>query len=195
MASDEVPGLEQPFNEEAVHHLDALYRMALRLTRNAADAEDLVQETYLRAFRARHQFRPGTNLRAWLFRILMNAFINEYRKQARRPSNTSLDELDDFSLYHQMLDGRPQVGSGTIEEEVFARLSEERVLAALDDLPLEFRQVVHLADVEGFSYREIAEILGIPIGTVMSRLHRGRRKLQRLLAPYVCQTPCLCRGR
>ena len=181
-------------SEEAISHIDALYRMALRLTGNAPDAEDLVQETYLRAFRSLHQFRPGTNLRAWLFRILMNSFINEYRRQSRRPANTSLEDLDEFSLYHQMLESDFQPSVAQPEQEVLARLSEESVLEALDELPVEFRQVVLLADVEGFSYKEIAEVLRIPIGTVMSRLHRGRRRLQRLLAPCLCQSPSLCHG-
>ncbi len=196
MAKDGVaPGNAGQLSEEAIGYLDALYRMALRLTGNTHDAEDLVQETYLRAFRSLHQFQPGTNLRAWLFRILMNAFINEYRRQARRPTNTSLDELDEFSLYHQMRANNSHQVSGQPEQEVVTRLTEERVLAALDELPIEFRQVVQLADIEGFTYREIAEVLGIPIGTVMSRLHRGRRRLQRLLAPSVCHSPSLCQGR
>ena len=193
-SEDQAPVGAAQLTDEAISYLDALYRMALRLTGNASDAEDLVQETYLRAFRALHQFRTGTNLRAWLFRILMNAFINEYRRQSRRPASTSLEELDEFSLYHQMLDSNLQPAVAQPEQEVLARLSEESVLAALDELPVEFRQVVLLADVEGFSYKEIAEVLGVPIGTVMSRLHRGRRRLQRLLAPCLCQSPSLCQG-
>lgn len=176
--------------DEALSHIDALYRTAYRMTGNAMDAEDLVQETYLRAFRSLHQFRPGTNLRAWLFKILTNAYINDYRKRSRRPRSTSLDNVEDYYLYAHLIDSGIQPASSGPEEEVLSQIPDEAVLAALDALPEEFRQVVLLADVEGFSYREIAEILGIPVGTVMSRLHRARRRLrQSILAAW---TPAAC---
>ncbi|MBX6341809.1 MAG: sigma-70 family RNA polymerase sigma factor [Thermomicrobiaceae bacterium] len=166
---------------EALTHIDALYRTALRMSGNQADAEDLVQETYLRAFRSLHQFRPGTNLRAWLFKILTNAFINDYRKRARRPMSASLDDVEDAYLYSHLIDSGIQPNSPLPEEEVLRSITDESVTRALEQLPEEFRSVVLLADVEEFSYREIADILGIPIGTVMSRLHRARRRLRRLL--------------
>jgi RNA polymerase sigma-70 factor (ECF subfamily) len=164
---------------EALTYLDALYRTALRLSRNPQDAEDLVQETYLNAFRALDRFEEGTNLRAWLFRILNNAFISHYRRRKRRPSS-SLDDVSDFYLYDHLVD-QPTAPGENPEQEVLNRIGDEAILGALEELPVEFRQVELLADVEGFSYREIADILGIPIGTVMSRLYRARRRLQRVL--------------
>jgi RNA polymerase sigma-70 factor (ECF subfamily) len=165
---------------EALTHLDALYRTALRLSRNAQDAEDLVQETYLNAFRSLDRFEEGTNLRAWLFRILNNAFISQYRRRKRRPSS-SLDDVTEFYLYDHLADGAINPTPENPEQEVLSRIGDERVLSALEELPVEFRQVELLADVEGFSYKEIADILGIPIGTVMSRLYRARRRLQKVL--------------
>ncbi len=170
--------------EEALKQVDALYRTALRMTRNAQDAEDLVQETYLRAFRSAHQFQRGTNLRAWLFKILTNSFINQYRKRARKPLSSSLDDVEEFYLYSHLVDNGVQPGSPDPEATVIDRFAEEEVVTALERLPVEFRQVVLLADVEGFAYKEIADIVGIPVGTVMSRLHRGRRRLQKELADY-----------
>lgn len=167
--------------QEALEQIDALYRTALRMTRNAADAEDLVQETYLRAFRSLHQFTEGTNLRAWLFRILTNAYINDYRRRQRRPSSASLDDIEEFYLYDHLVDSGVQPGVERPEDVVLGRLSVDSVIQAIEALPEEFRQVVLLADVEGFSYREIASIVDIPIGTVMSRLYRARRRLQREL--------------
>lgn len=167
--------------QESLTHIDALYRTALRMTRSPADAEDLVQETYLRAFRALHQFTEGTNLRAWLFRILTNTYINEYRKRQRRPTNTSLDGIEEFYLYDHLVDSGVQPESERPEETVLEQLTTEDVQRAIDELPEEFRQVVMLADVEGFAYREIADIVEIPIGTVMSRLFRARRRLRRQL--------------
>lgn len=169
---------------EALGYLDSLYRTALRMTRNPADAEDLVQETYLRAFRSLHQFQPGTNLRAWIFRIMTNAYINEYRKRSRRPTNTSLDDLEEFYLYDHLIDSGVQPESERPEDVVLNHLTAEDVIEALEDLSDDFRNVIVLADVEGFSYREIAEILDIPLGTVMSRLYRARRKLQRSLFDF-----------
>jgi RNA polymerase sigma-70 factor (ECF subfamily) len=167
--------------EEALSHIDSLYRTAYRMSRNPADAEDLVQETYLRAFRSLHQFRAGTNLRAWLFKILTNAFINEYRKRSRQPRSTSLDDVEDYYLYTHLLDSGIQPSASRPEEEVLASITDDDIVRALEALSEEFREVVLLADVEGFSYREIAEIMDIPVGTVMSRLHRARRRLHQSL--------------
>ncbi len=171
---------QERLEAEALTYLDPLYRTALRLSRNPQDAEDLVQETYLNAFRALNRFEEGTNLRAWLFRILNNAFISQYRRRKRRPSS-SLEDVTDFYLYDHLLDGGVSPRPENPEREVLERIGDERVLSALEELPVEFRQVELLADVEGFSYREIADILGIPIGTVMSRLYRARRRLQKTL--------------
>ncbi len=173
--------VRERLEQGALEHIDALYRTALRMTRNAADAEDLVQETYLRAFRSLHQFTEGTNLRAWLFRILTNTYINEYRRRQRRPTNSSLDDIEEFYLYDHLIESGVQPSVERPEDIVLSRLSVDRVIGAIDELPEEFRQVVLLADVEGFSYRDIASIVEIPIGTVMSRLYRARRRLQRQL--------------
>lgn len=168
------------FETEALSFLDALYRTALRMTRSEADAEDLVQETYIRAFRFRDQFTPGTNLKAWLFRILTNTFINSYRRRRSQPEFTELDDVDEFSLYRRMSGGAGATASRDPETEFLATVVDTEVKDALAELPEKFRSVV-LLDVEGFSYKEIAEMLGIPIGTVMSRLHRGRKFLQKRL--------------
>ena len=168
------------FEEDALSHLDALYRTARRMTRQDQDAEDLVQETYLRAFRFRHQFQEGTNLRAWLFRILTNAYINLYRKRSREPKREILETGDEFYLYKQ-LRGLDEDGP---EETVLREILDHEVKIALEGIPATYRLPVLLADIEGFSYKEIAEIIRKPIGTVMSRLHRGRRALQRLLWEY-----------
>ena len=173
MASD-------PFESEALSFLDALYRTALRMTRSEAEAEDLVQETYIRAFRFRAQFTPGTNLKAWLFRILTNTFINEYRRKAARPDTTELDDVDESILYRHMREVSPGSSSPDPEAEVIDNALSSEVKEALEALPEKFRTTL-LLDVEGFSYKEIAEMLEIPIGTVMSRLHRGRKILQRRL--------------
>jgi RNA polymerase sigma-70 factor, ECF subfamily len=169
-----------PFETEALSFLDALYRTALRMTRSEADAEDLVQETYIRAFRFREQFTPGTNLKAWLFRILTNTFINSYRRRQTQPEFTELEGVDEFSLYRRMTDLKTASASPDPEAEFLNGIVDTEVKDALADLPEKFRNVV-LLDVEGFSYKEIAEMLGIPIGTVMSRLHRGRKFLQKRL--------------
>jgi RNA polymerase sigma-70 factor, ECF subfamily len=168
------------FEIEALRHLDALYRTALRMTRSEADAEDLVQETYIRAFRFRDQFTLGTNMKAWLFRILTNTFINTYRRKAAQPEVTDLEGVDEFSLYRRMADDRAASSSPDPEAELLNSLVDTEVTDALEELPEKFRTTV-LLDVEGFSYKEIAEMLGIPIGTVMSRLHRGRKFLQKRL--------------
>jgi RNA polymerase sigma-70 factor (ECF subfamily) len=169
-----------PFETEALSFLDALYRTALRMTRSEAEAEDLVQETYIRAFRFRHQFTPGTNLKAWLFRILTNTFINQYRRKAARPDTTELDDVEESILYRHMRDVSPGSASPDPEAELIDNTLSSEVKDALEALPEKFRTTL-LLDVEGFSYKEIAEMLDIPIGTVMSRLHRGRKFLQKRL--------------
>ncbi len=172
------------FAEQAMPLVDRLYGAALRYTRNPADAEDLVQDAMTKAFGAFHQYQQGTNLKAWLYRILHNAYINQYRKAQRRPQENLQDEIDDFSL-QDALRGAPTSGSGiSAEAEVLQALTDEEVKQALADLPETFRMAVYLADVEGFPYKDIAEIMDTPIGTVMSRLHRGRKALQRALAQY-----------
>lgn len=172
------------FAEQAMPLMGSLYTAALRMTRNAADAEDLVQETYLRAYRGFGGFQEGTNLKAWLYRILTNTYINSYRAKQRRPDETGLDEVEDLYLYRR-LGGLESARAGrSAEDELMDSFSEAEVKAAIEDLPENYRMAVLLADVEGFSYKEIAEILDIPIGTVMSRLHRGRKALQKALWDY-----------
>jgi RNA polymerase sigma-70 factor (ECF subfamily) len=170
--------LSARFEAEALPLLPGLYSAAFRLTRNAADAEDLVQETFLRAYRGFHQFEPGTNLKAWLYRILTNTFINSYRKKQREPQTDSLDETEDWYLYSRMAERGTEPSA---ETSVIESLPDEDVQEALSSLPDQFRIAVLLADVEGFSYKEIAEITEVPIGTVMSRLHRGRKALEKRL--------------
>jgi RNA polymerase sigma-70 factor (ECF subfamily) len=168
-----------PFEQDALSFLDALYRTALRMTRSEADAEDLVQETYIRAFRFRDQFTPGTNLKAWLFRILTNTFINSYRRKASQPTTTELDDVEETALHRHMTDAGAEA-SPEPERVVLDSMVDGEIREALEELPEHFRTVV-LLDVEGFAYKEIAEMLGIPMGTVMSRLHRGRKFLQKRL--------------
>lgn len=172
------------FAAQAMPLMDSLYSAAMRMTRNPADAEDLVQETYLRAYRGFGGFQEGTNLKAWLYRILTNTYINSYRAKQRRPDETDLGEVEDLYLYRR-LGGLEAARSGrSAEDELMDSFSEAEVKAAIEALPENFRMAVLLADVEGFSYKEIAEILDIPIGTVMSRLHRGRKALQKALYDY-----------
>ena len=168
------------FEEEALPLANALYGGALRMTRNPADAADLVQETYLRAFRSWKQFQPGTNLKAWMYRILTNLYITSYRVKKREPQIVSTAEAVDFDLYQNLRDTAPRVADSA-ENIVLDSLGDEDVQKALADLPEDFRMVVSLADIDGFSYKEMATILDIPIGTVMSRLHRGRKLLQKSL--------------
>ena len=164
--------------------MDQLYSAARRMTRNAADAEDLVQETYLRAYRGFGNFQQGTNLRAWLFRILTNAFINSYRSKQRKPKSVDLAGVEDLYL-HQRLGGDTKAALGASAEDVLMeQITESEIVDALESLPEEYRITVLLADVEGFAYKEIAEILDVPIGTVMSRLHRGRKTLQKRLLEF-----------
>src|SRR5215831_6226858 len=174
----------EDFEAGVLAQLDSLYRTALRLTHNQQEAEDLVQETMLKAFRFANTFQPGTNLRAWLFRILNTSAINRYRKLATHPVTTPLPEGEEFYLYNRIRDMSGQELSAGAEEEVLSKYLDEDVYKALSDLPPNFRMPIILADIEGLSYKEIAEALQIPIGTVMSRISRGRRQLQRSLWEY-----------
>jgi RNA polymerase sigma-70 factor (ECF subfamily) len=171
---------ESFFETDVMQHLDALYRTALRMTRNPQDAEDLVQETMLRAFRFLDRFEPGTNLRAWLFKILTNTYINRYRKAASEPRVDSLDDSEELSLY-RYLDNEAASRGGSVEAQVLDRFAENDIKEAIEKLPPQYRITVLLADVEGFSYNDIAEITNVKKGTVMSRLFRGRRLLQKAL--------------
>ena len=170
------------FERDALPYLDQLYGAALRMTRNPADAEDLVQETFVKAFAAFASFTEGTNLKAWLFRILTNSFINTYRKKQRQPYQTGTDDLDDWQMQHTQAYATGQLRSA--EAEALDRLPNAVINDALAQVPEDFRVAVYLADVEGFSYKEIADIMDTPIGTVMSRLHRGRKLLRGLLEDY-----------
>jgi RNA polymerase sigma-70 factor (ECF subfamily) len=182
-------GMADPatFADDALPFMDQLYSTALRMTRNAADAEDLVQETFLRGYRGYERFEAGTNLRAWLFRILTNTYINSYRKKQRRPEETELDEVEELFLYRRLA-GRDAGDFGrSAEDELFSHITSDTVKDAIEELPEQYRMAVLLADVEGFAYKEIAEILDVPIGTVMSRIHRGRKKLEKQLYEYARQ--------
>ncbi len=191
---DQEQGREQPtkidetipedFEAGVLAQLDSLYRTARRMTNNQQEAEDLVQETMLKAFRFAHTYQRGTNLRAWLFRILNTSAINRYRKQATHPTTMSLPEGEDFYLYNRIKDLSGQELSTGAEDEVLSQYLDEDVYKALNDLPPNFRMAVILADIEGLSYKEIAEALEIPIGTVMSRISRARRQLQQSLWKY-----------
>jgi RNA polymerase sigma-70 factor, ECF subfamily len=171
------------FEEQALPFMDQLYAAAMRLTRNPADAADLVQETFVKAYQAFGQFQQGTNLKAWLYRIQTNTFINNYRKNQRNPYQGTIDDLEDWQL-----GGAESVTQSTstrsAEAEAIDHLPDSAVKDALQAIPEDFRMAVYFADVEGFSYQEIADIMKTPVGTVMSRLHRGRRMLRELLADY-----------
>jgi RNA polymerase sigma-70 factor (ECF subfamily) len=169
------------FEELAMEYMPALFTAAMRMTRNQADAEDLVQETYLKAYRAFDSFTEGSNLRAWLYKILTNTYINSYRSKRRRPEETDLDDVEELYLYRRMSGAELSSLAQSAEDVALESFTDDEVKLALESLPEQFRLAVLLADVEGFSYKEIAEIADVPVGTVMSRIHRGRRALQKAL--------------
>ncbi len=172
------------FQAQAMQYAPQLYSAALRMTRRPADAEDLVQETFLKAYRSFGTFEEGSNLRAWLYRILTNTYINMYRAKQRRPQESDLGDLEDLYLYRRIGSIEAAVASRSAEDQLFDLFTDDEVKVALEGLPESFRLPVLLADVQGFSYKEIAEMLDIPIGTVMSRLHRGRKAMQRALVDF-----------
>ncbi len=174
---------QEDFAQQAMEYMDQLYSTAMRMTRNKADAEDLVQETYLKGYRGFAGFTEGTNLRAWLFRILTNTYINGYRKKQRRPVETDIAEVEDMYGYRRLGGEYAAIGQSA-EETLMEHLTDSHIRDAIEDLPEQYRMAVLLADVEGFAYKEIAEMLDVPIGTIMSRLHRGRKRLQDQLQEY-----------
>ena len=185
LSTETEDGRRARFENEALEYVNQLYAAALRMTRNPADAEDLVQEAYLKAYAAFHQYQPGTNLKAWLYRILTNTFINSYRKKQRQPQETGGDTIEDWQIAraanHTSSDGK------SAEIEALERIPDSDIKKALQALPDDFRMVVYYADVEGLPYKEISQIMDTPMGTVMSRLHRGRRQLREMLADYAAE--------
>ncbi|MCX6365799.1 MAG: sigma-70 family RNA polymerase sigma factor [Armatimonadetes bacterium] len=177
------------FETQMLPHLDSLYRAALSMTRNAQDADDLVQDTFVRAYQFIDKFQVGTNARAWLFRILTNLFINNYRRKKREPEKTSYDEMEDFFLYNRLQDAYVSGKADTPESAVMGKIQVEAIQEAIGNLPGEYRDTVILADLNELSYQEISEILEIPIGTVRSRLSRGRRLVQRALWAFTEENP------
>ena len=167
-----------------MEYMQPLYTAALRMTRNPADAEDLVQETFLKAYRSFDRFEEGTNLKAWLYKILTNTYINSYRAAKRRPEKADVEDVEDLYMYRRLSELQGLDTGVSAEDEVLSRITDDEVKEAIESLPESFRMAVLLADVEGFSYKEIAEITDVPIGTVMSRIHRGRRALQKALTEY-----------
>lgn len=185
VASESQQERKARFEAEAMQYVDQLYAAALRMARNRADAEDLVQEAYLKAFAAFHQYTPGTNLKAWLYRILTNTYINVYRKRQREPQQANSDTVEDWQL--AAASSHDSRGLPSAENEALARLPDSDIKEALASIPEDFRMAVYYSDVEGFSYKEIAEIMDIPLGTVMSRLHRGRKLLRDRLTDYAAE--------
>ena len=187
-APPDTPERRARFETQMLPHIDALYRTAFSMTKNAGDAEDLVQDTYMRAFQFFDQFQGGTNARAWLFRILTNLYINSYRRRTREPERVSYDELEDFYLYNRLSDAQ-SAGGASPEDVIVQRVQIDAIRAAIDELPDEYRQTVILADLNEFSYQDISEMLEIPIGTVRSRLSRGRRLVQKALWAFTDANP------
>lgn len=177
-------GAREDFTKDAMQYAPQLFATALRMTRNRADAEDLVQETFLKGWRAFDSYQQGTNLRAWLFRIMTNTFINKYNSQQRRPQETELDEVEELYLFRRMGAFDQSKMTHSAEDQMLELFTDDEVKNAIEELPETFRIPVLLSDVEGFSYKEIAEMLDVPIGTVMSRLHRGRKAMQKMLYEY-----------
>jgi RNA polymerase sigma-70 factor (ECF subfamily) len=170
----------EKFTNDAMQYAPQLFSTALRMTRNRADAEDLVQETFIKAWRSYATFQEGTNLRAWLFRIMTNTFINKYNAQQRRPQETEMDEVEELFLFRRLGAFDQSKMTQSAEDQLLELFTDDEVKNALEELPDMFRLPVLLSDVDGFSYKEIAEMLDVPIGTVMSRLHRGRKMMQKL---------------
>ncbi|NUS37347.1 MAG: sigma-70 family RNA polymerase sigma factor [Pseudarthrobacter sp.] len=185
VSAETVEQRRQRFERDAMQYVDQLYSAAMRMARNPSDAEDLVQEAYTKAFSAFHQYKPGTNLKAWLYRILTNTYINLYRKRQREPLQSNSDSIEDWQLARA--ESHTSSGLRSAEAEALDHLPDSDVKRALQDIPEEFRLAVYFADVEGFAYKEISDIMNTPIGTVMSRLHRGRRMLRDMLAEYAAE--------
>lgn len=175
---------QDDFTKEAMQFAPQLFSTAMRMTRNKSDAEDLVQETFIKAWRSFHTFQTGTNLRAWLYRIMTNTFINKYNSKLRKPTETELDEVEELYLYKRLGSIDQSKLSSSAEDQMLELFTDDEVKSALEELPETFRLPVLLSDVDGFSYKEIAEMLDIPLGTVMSRLHRGRKLMQKMLYEY-----------
>ena len=174
----------EDFTHDAMQHAPQLFSTAMRMTRNRSDAEDLVQETFIKAWRSFATYQQGTNLRAWLFRIMTNTYINKYNAQQRKPTETELDDVEELFLYKRLGAVDQSQLSQSTEDQMLSLFTDDEVKKALEELPEQFRIPVLMSDVEGFSYKEIAEILEIPLGTVMSRLHRGRKAMQKMLYEY-----------